>query len=798
MRFLRVGAVGLGLGAAATVGHGTAAAAPDDTSHASSDHGSSATGSKHAHAAPRTTHPTKPDAAPASGSDVANPGHATPPPGSTRKLTRTHAPTPTALLNATTVSGSVPSAPVASPTPTAAPSAATSVRISVKRAPVTVKTVVTDVLSWIGLRQSASDLPLPASPVGPLFAAVWGVARELESSINYRRSTARSTVTTTLSTGESPSAPDDLAAAPATAIAAATTAGSARAAAALTETEQEQADAAFNMSVGWVPVVGTVYNAISLVSDFLQFSTAILNGNPADMGDEIGDMTIDVIGMIPIVGGPLAANIRWAVLAASTPPDHAPSPVDDTFTTNEDTPLTDNVLTNDTDADGDPLTAALKTGPTHGAVTLNADGSFTYSPTADYNGVDLFTYTVSDGVKSKTGKVTVTINPVNDTPVAADDTATLDEDTSAAIPVLANDTDVDQDPLSVVGATAPGHGTASLTGDGTITYTPTANYNGVDLFTYTVSDGHGGTSTATVTVTIDPVNDAPTAVNDSFTVTENTTLTANVVANDTDVDGNPLTVTDTTTPGHGTTAITGGGTITYTPTANYTGTDSFAYTVTDGQGGTSTATVSVTVNPANHPPKAVTDSFTTNENTKLTGNVLTNDTDPDGNTLTAALKSNAAHGGVSVNSNGSFTYNPASNYSGTDSFTYTVSDGHGGTAVGTANITVKYVAPPASAPLSWPLKGAVVINQTWGVNPTLYAQYGQKGHNGLDLKANSGTPVYAAANGVIAFEGYGQNNSWMGSAAGICVLIKHSSLGMAYDRLQAHLSSTTTTVNRAN
>src|SRR5439155_10010761 len=169
----------------------------------------------------------------------------------------------------------------------------------------------------------------------------------------------------------------------------------------------------------------------------------------------------------------------------------APVAVNDAVTMAEDTAVVGNVLTNDTDADaGTTLTAALVASPTHGTVTLAATGAFTYTPAANYNGSDSFTYKANDGtVNSNVATVTITITAVNDSPVAGNDTATTAEDTATTIAVLANDSDADGDTLTVSLGSQPAHGTAVVNADQTVTYTPAANYNGGDTFTYSVNDG---------------------------------------------------------------------------------------------------------------------------------------------------------------------------------------------------------------------------------------------------------------------------------------------------------------------
>ncbi len=355
----------------------------------------------------------------------------------------------------------------------------------------------------------------------------------------------------------------------------------------------------------------------------------------------------------------------------------APTASDDTFTTNEDTAVTGNVLTNDNDVDaGDALTASLVDGPTHGTLTLNANGSFTYTPAANYNGADSFTYTASDGTAtSNTATVSLTVSPVNDAPIAGDDSFTIDEDYSLAAGVLSNSVDVDDDPLTVSLVDGPSHGTLTLDPDGSFTYTPAANYNGDDSFTYTASDGTATSDSATITITITPVNDAPVADNDSYSIGEDSTLTGNVLSNDVDADGDTVIATVLTGPAHGTLTLNPDGSFLYAPTTNYNGVDSFTYRASDGLATSNTALVTIVVTAINDAPVANDDSVATGEDTQVTGNVLTNDTDVDGNTLTATIVSGPSHGTLILNTDGTFTYTPAANYNGTDSFTYTANDG---------------------------------------------------------------------------------------------------------------------------
>ncbi|MDO0978195.1 cadherin-like domain-containing protein, partial [Mycolicibacterium frederiksbergense] len=222
--------------------------------------------------------------------------------------------------------------------------------------------------------------------------------------------------------------------------------------------------------------------------------------------------------------------------------------------------------------------------------------------------------------------------------------------------VLSNDSDVDGDTLTATLVDGPTNGTLTLNPDGSFTYTPDADFNGADSFTYTAGDDTATSSIATVSITVNAVNDIPAAVGDTVSTDEDTPLTGNVLSNDSDVDGNTLTATLVDGPTNGTLTLNADGTFTYTPTTNYNGTDNFTYTAGDGTTTSSVATVSITVNAVNDTPVTAADSFTTDEDTTLNGNVLSNDSDVDGDTLTATLVDGPTNGTLTLNPDGSFTY----------------------------------------------------------------------------------------------------------------------------------------------
>ena len=366
--------------------------------------------------------------------------------------------------------------------------------------------------------------------------------------------------------------------------------------------------------------------------------------------------------------------------------NNAPTVTDESETTDEDTSATGQITA--ADADGDTLTYTKATNPTNGTATVNsATGTYIYTPKPNYNGPDSFTVTVNDDNGGfATSTVTITVNPINDAPVAVNDGATTNEDNSVDVDVLANDTDVDTgDSLSINIFTQPGNGTTSLVG-GKIRYTPNPNWYGTDTFTYTTHDNSGAISNiATVTITVNPVNDAPTVDNYSSTTQEDTLTSGTVIGSDVD---SILTYSLRTHASNGTAVVNPDGTWTYTPKPNYNGPDSFTVTVSDGTL-TATSTITITINPVNDIPVANNDSKIIDEDNTATGQITA--IDDDGDTLIYTKDTNPAHGTVTVNSNGTYIYTPNNNWHGTDNFTVLVSDGNGGTAVSTVTITVNSV-----------------------------------------------------------------------------------------------------------
>ncbi len=410
-----------------------------------------------------------------------------------------------------------------------------------------------------------------------------------------------------------------------------------------------------------------------------------------------------------------AAYAEDTFVVTVTPVNDAPSATGDSYSTDEDVALSvvaPGVLGNDGDIENDPLTAVLVGGVSSGTLTLSADGSFTYTPSADFNGSDSFTYKANDGaLDSNAVTVMIDVVAVNDAPVAGHDTANTSEAISVNIDVLSNDTDVDiatnSDSLLVVAATTPANGTVVNEADNTITYTPNTGFLGDDTFIYTIEDSGALQDTASVTVTVS-ANAAPAANADSATVGEGGSVTVldssttSVLTNDSDPDGDPLTAILVADVSHGTLMLNSDGTFSYTHDGSETTSDSFTYKARDTfNNDSNVATVSITVNPVNDAPSATGDSYGTDEDVALNvaaPGVLGNDSDPEDNSLTVILVSDVSNGVLTLNSDGSFAYTPSADFNGSDSFTYKASDGVADSNQATVNITISAVndAPVAA------------------------------------------------------------------------------------------------------
>jgi len=373
----------------------------------------------------------------------------------------------------------------------------------------------------------------------------------------------------------------------------------------------------------------------------------------------------------------------------------APIASDDSASTEYESEVLIDVLSNDSDIDGDSLSIKSVTEPSNGKAEI-VDGEIKYTPNEGFSGDDEFSYTITDGQEDAVAKVKVSVSEKDNTiPVAKDDTASTQYETSVVIDVLSNDSDADNDSLTLKSVTEPENGEVKIV-DNKVEYTPKSGFSGTDTFNYTVSDGKGGEATAKVTVTVESKeNTPPTANNDTAETEYETKVVIDVLANDSDADNDSLSIESVTNAANGTVEIVDNK-VEYTPNSGFSGTDTFNYTVSDGKGGEAQASVTVTVKEQsddngddniNHLPLAKADgTFFTQENTSQELDVLSNDSDPDGDVLTIVAVSTPEHGVATITDNGTILYTPNRDYTGSDTFNYTVSDGRGAEAQ--ANVTV--------------------------------------------------------------------------------------------------------------
>ena len=515
-------------------------------------------------------------------------------------------------------------------------------------------------------------------------------------------------------------------------------------------------------------------------------------------------------------GGTTTATVSLTI----DPENDDPVAVAGVGTVDEDGSLNGQLVASDIDSESLTFGLAEDGGPEHGSVTINPDGSYTYTPDADYNGEDSFTFAVSDGAGgTATQTVSLTVNAVGDAAEASATAASGAEDTAIALDISASVPDSTEtvDSITISGVptgaslslgTDNGDGSWTLSGTdldnlGDLTITPPTNDNAdftlsvaatstdgttgdaVDLpvtvsavadTTLSTSDATGDEDTAialtiapnvaggesiasvtisgvpsgatlsagtdngdgswtlsgddlagltitpdaddnsdfqlgvsvdvtdgdtthtltdTVEVTVNAVNDGPVTSDSAASGTEDTALNGQLSASDVDGDSLTFSLAEGGAPAHGSVTVNPDGSFTYTPDADYNGGDSFTYLVDDGAGGTTTATVSLTIDPENDDPVAVAGVGTVDEDGSLNGQLVASDIDSESLTFGLAEDGGPEHGSVTINPDGSYTYTPDADYNGEDSFTFAVSDGAGGTATQTVSLTVNAVGDAA-------------------------------------------------------------------------------------------------------
>ncbi|UWQ90544.1 tandem-95 repeat protein [Rhodobacteraceae bacterium M382] len=397
---------------------------------------------------------------------------------------------------------------------------------------------------------------------------------------------------------------------------------------------------------------------------------------------------------------------------------------DDVAAVDEDKTLEIDVLANDT-SDGNEALFVREATAANGSIEILENGTLNYTPDTNFNGVDTITYAIWNGTESSytdTAQVSVTVAPINDPPEAQADRASTNEDVPVNIDVLANDTDIDGDILTVLTASAA-NGTVNVESDNTLTYTPNLNFNGRDQITYMISDGNGGTDTGFVGVTITPVNDDPIGVDDTVApILEDGMVVIDVLANDFDVDGDsPLVITGFGTQLGGVAALTNDGQMRFTAAKDFNGPAQVQYFISDGNGGTGSALVDLVITPVNDAPTTTFGSIVADEDDGLITIQLRDfANDVDGDVLSFSdISANRAGtlipftitddtGPVQPFENGLITFDPEilgldSGESAQTTFTFTVNDNSGDTgndtATGTFDLTINGADEPSTPPV---------------------------------------------------------------------------------------------------
>jgi len=393
------------------------------------------------------------------------------------------------------------------------------------------------------------------------------------------------------------------------------------------------------------------------------------DNSQGQLGDGIGTKSVTplVVGALPSVAG-----------------NHIPDPNPDSVETTPGVAVDVDALANDTDPENDTLTITA-VGPTVNGTASIVAGQVHYEPAPGCHD-ETFSYDVSDGTATVPSTITVLMNCA---PTANADAKSTGEEAFVDIEVLANDTDPENDALTVTAVDDPARGSTTILGSNQVRYTPDPDLCSppTDSFGYTISDGHGHTATSTVTVTVTCTNDGPTPGADVVSTPEETPVLIDVLGNDTDIDGDSLSLSGVGAPSHGS-ATPQGQKVQYMPAGDYCGSDSFTYQVTDGQV-TNTGTVTVTVTCVADSPRPRNDRATVAEDNSVLVDVLANDVDPDGGSLSLGTLGDPEHGTLAAES-GQVRYTPDPDYCGADTASYAVTSG-GGSATGTIELTVTCV-----------------------------------------------------------------------------------------------------------
>jgi len=422
----------------------------------------------------------------------------------------------------------------------------------------------------------------------------------------------------------------------------------------------------------------------------------------------------------------ILSAITFAVAIAVSVLNDTPVAEPGSAMTQEDKPVS--IILTASDSKAEQLTYNVVTGPSHGSLN-GTTPNIAYTPALNYNGPDSFTFSVNDGkADSDQGTISVTVLPVNDAPTAIPQFETTKVNKPLSTTLTGRDVDGDQ--LMFIICEEPEHGTltfdSNFNTNGRLIYAPEPYFAGSDIFTFKLNDNELDSAPATVSVNV-TLNLLPMAEPLSVTTTEDTPVEISLRGSDPDSD--PLTYSVATGPYHGSLNGTAPN-LTYTPRMNFNGLDSLTFEVNDGTADSALATVSIIVSPVNDPPVANDDILATREDTPAVAiDVLANDTDVDNegrylylDAFSATAVTQGKNGSVTINSDGTLSYNPNPNFYGSDAFTYTISDYKDQTDTARVNVTVKMVndAPAInSAPVTTATAGTLYTYDVNAIDPDL-------------------------------------------------------------------------------
>lgn len=385
-------------------------------------------------------------------------------------------------------------------------------------------------------------------------------------------------------------------------------------------------------------------------------------------------------------GGEVVGNLTITVEPVNDPP----SVENESFQLNEDDLLAAEVASNDEDIEGVVLNYEFFPLETSGVFNGYANGDFDYTPDPNFYGTIEVAYQACDESICADGLLTIEVISVNDSPVASDANFSTDEDQSLSGDLSSFSSDIEDSNLAfqLIAFSSEG-GDVTLNLDGTVDFVPEADFFGDFAFTYEICDSDDSCVEASVTIVIEPINDAPIAVNDEASLDEDGTLNLSVVGNDSDIDDTELSCEILIEATHGSAVISLSGELTYTPAPDFFGTEVISYSLCDDGGACDEATVEITVNPINDAPVAVNDEIGVLMNETLNASVANNDFDIDSEDLSFEALNDVSNGVFTMNSNGTYTYTPDTDFVGFETITYQVCDGSNDCA--TADLEIEVV-----------------------------------------------------------------------------------------------------------